>query len=140
MRNIILFIFLTGLFTTCTKDQVAPCACLDNRACTEEYRILNVEITNAAGEPYILDDYYTTKLEDGIKFNLRTDSRDSLASITGEYPVSEDEHFQFTDRCGKEFKFTGIKNGVEVVSRTFLIAHDCCHVEVREGDVKIVVN
>ncbi|MCE7038802.1 hypothetical protein [Dyadobacter sp. CY312] len=140
MKNIILFIFLTGIFTTCTKEDVAPCACVDNRACTEEYRILNIEITNAAGQPYILDSYYTTKVEDNLKFNLQTDSRDSLASITGEYPVAEDQLFQFTDRCGKEFKFTGIKNGVEVISQTYTVAHDCCHVVINEGEVKIVVN
>ena len=140
MKNLILFIFLAGIFTTCTKEEVAPCACVDNRACTEEYRILHVEVTNAAGEPYILDEYYTTKIEDGLKFNLQTDSRDSLASITGEYTVAEDQLFQFTDRCGKEFKFTGIKDGVEVVSRNFVIAHDCCHVVITEGDINVIVD
>jgi len=139
MKNILLFIFIISLFTNCEKDEtIIPCSCPEQLLCTEEYRSIPVEITDEAGLPYVLDEFYTTQLSDGQKITVT--KPDPVAYTLGLYLVLEDRNLDIVDKCGEEFKFTGLKNGVEVISKTFTIKNNCCHIELMKGETKVVIS
>jgi hypothetical protein len=34
----------------------------------------------------------------------------------------------------------GFKNGAEIFSQNFIVGHDCCHIELKEGNPEIKIN
>lgn len=140
MKNIFLFFILILTFSTCVNNDIGPCDCKSNIICTEEYRTISLEITDAGGKPYLLDEYKITRIEDGREIILEKDEYTDIRRSMGNYLLMGDRHKSLTDKCGKAFHFTGRKDGKEVISRNYLIAHDCCHIMVKEGDTKITIN
>jgi hypothetical protein len=59
-------------------------------------------------------------------------------TITGYYPVFNDNFISLTDKCGKEFYFIGYKGNVEVVREQYVFRHDCCHVDKVSGKRQLV--
>lgn len=140
MKNIIIFFVLILAFSTCKDNEVDTCGCEGPINCTLDYRYIVVEITDINGKPYVLDEYKTTRIEDGLEIFIKSDEYTPGRQSLGMYLLMGDGHKSLTDKCGKAFRFTGRKDGKEVISRDYLIAHDCCHIMVKEGDTKITIN
>lgn len=96
------------------------CAGVD---CTQELRYVSTTIKNVLGCPIVLDDYYT--IRSGTQEMIRCKG---FVGHKGEYPVVMDDYKDKLTNVQDEFIFIGIKNGKEVVRRTFTIRADCCHI------------
>jgi len=143
MKRFLLFLLLISLISNCKKEKVEevedPCSCSKGINCTMEYRSVGVTIKNQSGLSISLDNYYTTKILTGEKISLKSSEFDSLRRISGRYPVLGDGQKKLTEKCGTDFKFTGIKNGMEIVKQRYSIGHDCCHVKILSGDPNITI-
>ncbi|MCF2446235.1 hypothetical protein L0657_19920 [Dyadobacter sp. CY345] len=143
MKRIFVYFLLILISSNCKKEvdeATDPCNCTTAVNCTENYITLVLTVTNTSGQPVDLDDYYTTKISTGEKINLKNAEFDSLRGTMGEYPILADGQKDMTEKCGTDFEFTGIKNGNEIVKRTYKIGHDCCHVKILEGDPNIIIS
>lgn len=143
MKRILLFFVAILVLNACKKDLFLnskdPCICYDEVNCTAVYSSVVAVIKNQNGQPLGLDDYYTTKISTGEKINLKSAEFDSLRSIVGKYPILADGQKKLTEKCGTDFEFTGIKNGREIIKKTYNIGHDCCHVKILSGDINIII-
>lgn len=143
MKRILLFFLTTLLFSNCKKDLFLnsrdPCICYGEINCTTVYISVGAIIKNQNGQPIGLDDYYTIKVSTGEKINLKSVEFDSLRSVAGKYPILVDGQKSITEKCGTDFEFIGIKNGIEIVKQKYSIGHDCCHVKILSGDPNITI-
>jgi len=139
MKKIIFCGFLLLAVACDNNDHPGPDGCPINIACTDVYVAVAVNIKNQHGNPYVLDEYYTTKLATGEKLPIQGNGSDPAGIKSGAYLVFRDTQLRFTSRQGEDFEFTGKKNGAVVVQKTFKIGHDCCHVKLLSGDPDIVV-
>ena len=143
MKLLLKLLLLIVLTSNCRKNEkviLDPCSCSEKVICTEVYICVAVVIKNQNGQPVALDDYYTTRMATGEKINLKTAESDSLRNIHGKYPILTDGQKRLTEKCGTDFEFTGIKNGKEIIKRTYSIGHDCCHVKILKGDTSIIIS
>ncbi|MBE9466403.1 hypothetical protein ACFP1I_24430 [Dyadobacter subterraneus] len=144
MKRILLFFVTILLFSTCKKeysvgDMKDPCTCYGDEVCTEQYVSLIIDLKDQYKDPIVLDEYYSTILETGEKINLQDVGLDSLRRKSGRYPIWEDKLMSLTGRCAKQIEFTGLREGREIVKKTFLIGHDCCHVKITLGDPNVII-
>lgn len=141
MKYFLLISLLSAIISTCDDKEspATPCSCPENLICTEEYRTISLEIRDASGKAVSLDDYYTTKISNGEKIELKEEGRDSIARSVGFYPVLEDKNMQIVDKCGEQFEFIGIKNDVTVVKEILTVKNNCCHIELIKGKTKVVL-
>lgn len=109
--------------------------------CTEEYKMLNISITDSSSHPVHLTTYYVKKVSTGemIDFSKEDPYYDSINRIQGYYCVFTDGKMGMTAKSGTEFEFHGILNSVEIVNETYLIGNDGCHVKMISGKPVVVV-
>ncbi|WP_375578827.1 hypothetical protein ABWH96_17655 [Marivirga tractuosa] len=132
----VLLAFMALTFFSCEEDAVNNDDCnLESRICTEEFRLILLEITTPQGEPVVLDDFYTF-LDSRKKFEF---DLDDFQLGSGTYPVITDAELEELNREGTTFIFVGEKDGKNLVEHQMVIGHDCCHVQLIEGDNKIVI-
>ncbi len=144
MKRILLFFVTTLLFSTCKKDDIIggvpdPCTCYGNDGCTTQYKFAIIDLKDQYKEPIVLDQYYSTLLETGEKIDIQDPRLDSLRRKAGRYPIWEDKLMSLTGRCAKQIEFTGLREGKEIVKKTFSIGHDCCHVKIVLGDPNVII-
>jgi hypothetical protein len=142
MKNTFFSLILIFTLSACKdkRKEVDPCGCAGSINCTLEYRNITIDITDKNGKPYLLDKYKVTRAEDGREIIIKTDEYTAILQSLGKYLFVGDGHQSLTDKCGKLFRFTGWKDGKEVISKDYLVAHDCCHILIKEGDTKVVIN
>lgn len=145
MKPVYILFLLTLLFTACKKENsrvTDPCACAGEEICTENFVTLTIKLTGSNGQPYQLDSFSTTALASGevIHFRSKDAELDAIWKTQGSYPILGDNQLATTEKCGSEYEFSGIKNGVEVIKRAFTIGHDCCHVKVLKGETEVVIS
>lgn len=136
-KHLYFYIVLTPIFLFSCEDEISSeddCD-LGSRVCTEEFKSIVLEINDPTGAPVVLDDFYTF-YDSRKKFEYELND---LQKGKGVYPVITDAEMDELDREGTTLIFVGEKNGVNIVEHQMVIGHDCCHVQVIEGDDKIVI-
>ncbi|SEJ18376.1 hypothetical protein SAMN04487995_3656 [Dyadobacter koreensis] len=143
MKRILLFLLLILIISNCKKDNekevLNPCDCPKERNCTLELDFVVINIKNQNSQPISLDEYYTIRISNGEKIISKDFGLDSLRRAWGAYPVISDREKETIEKCGTDFEFTGIKNGIEIVKQRYTIGHDCCHVKILSGKPDIIV-
>ncbi|MGM0580451.1 MAG: hypothetical protein ACQETL_07215 [Bacteroidota bacterium] len=122
-------------FFSCEDENLDSDECDDNLICTEEFRSITLEITTPEGEAVILDNFYTFH-DSRKKFEFELDDHQKG---TGFYPVITDSEIDELEREGTTLIFVGEKDGRNIVEHQMVIGHDCCHVQLIEGEDKIVI-
>ncbi|HRY98313.1 MAG TPA: hypothetical protein P5550_04570 [Bacteroidales bacterium] len=114
----------------------------DDRACTEEFVMLTISLSYPDTSPVLLDDYTVTDLSSGQVLSLSGVDQwiDSVNRLEGRYFLLTDGEYGLTDAQGWPFRFQGYIDTTEVVSRTFSIRNDGCHVRLASGNPDIVIN
>lgn len=135
MKNFFLILFIGFLFTACSeKDK----AC--NGICSEEYRTIVVYVKNSQGEPVILDSFKVVDLTTGRDITLPLDDyTNDYQRERGIYPIFSDKYAREYKEQQTQIKFSGFIDGHEVVSETYKVAADCCHVIHLSGDLELVI-
>lgn len=111
--------------------------CEKNLMCTYEFRSIGVEVSDLSGNGVKLDDFAIVRKSDN---KVITVDQQPMIHQEGRYMLFSDSYMKETSRCGEDFEFKGYKNKQMIVSRTFNIAHNCCHIYLVSGDTKIIVN
>ncbi len=133
----ILFMFVSFSFLSCEDENANDDDCnLGSRLCTEEFRTISLEITNPEGDPVVLD-YFYTFYDSRKKFEY---TLDDVQKGEGIYPVITDADMDELDREGSILIFVGEKDGRNIVEHQMVIGHDCCHVQLIEGDDEIEID
>jgi len=131
-----LFVLIVLSFVSCKEDKMGSDDCnLASRICTEEFRTISLQIQDADGNPVLLDDFYTF-FDSRKKFEF--DSND-FQHERGVYPVITDAELEELEREGTTLIFVGEKNEKNLVEHQMVIGHDCCHVQLIEGENEIVI-
>lgn len=141
MKQLLAILILIPLIFSCTIGNDEPVAgdCAGNQICTEVYMSIALEIKDQQGNPYSLDEYYTTKVATGQKIVLNSVAELEYQQKYGMYPVLDDGQIDNTTKAGQDFEFTGKKNGKVVVTKILTIGHDCCHIVLKKGETKVIV-
>ncbi|MGM0580450.1 MAG: hypothetical protein ACQETL_07210 [Bacteroidota bacterium] len=139
MKNLLVLFCFISMAATCqdksSKSQdKKENPCDPDIMCTMEFRVINLEIRDNAGEAIILDEFYSEV--DGEKIEIPDDVYESRDGI---YPVATDGQMEILDFDGNEVTFYGMLNGETVVEHKMVIGKDCCHIQLVEGDEKIIL-
>lgn len=135
----ILILFLSMPFFACNDETVD---CLEHIACTREYVSLTMNITDGQGAAISLNSYYTEDVNSGEIFNFKNQDNylDSISRANGSYVLFTDGGMGKVNKFGNRFLFHGFINGNEIISESYTIGHDCCHVILLDGNPNIIVN
>lgn len=107
--------------------------CLTKDACTDEYRMVILSISNNSG-PVVLDSAYTIRNSNNHRFNSQ-----NLLMSPGRYTVLDDTYQQFIEDKREMFTFKGFKGGVQVVNEQYDISADDCHITKHSGKDSVLV-
>lgn len=119
---------------SCNHHDDYPSVCGTDRICTEIFKAVTVKVTDTAGAPIELDDYYTIREKTGERIT-------GPGSIVenGYYVVVDDNFIATLMNKTEGFRFIGKKNGVEVVNEIYQITGDCCHVNKDNGKDTVII-
>ena len=138
MKNLFILFCFISMAATCqdknSKDKKEN-PCDPYIMCTMEFRIINLEIRSDAGEAVILDEFYSEINGDKIEI-----PDDVYQSKDGFYPVATDRQMKVLDFEGNEIVFFGLIEGEIVVEHKMTIGKDCCHIQLIDGEEKIIVS
>jgi len=104
--------------------------------CSDEFKMVTLEIFDINDEPVILDRFETISLASGKVYDI-SEYYSSYPS-SGIYPVLTDSQKQDVQKNGTKFQFLGYFDDQLVVSEKFLIMRGRCHIG-SEDDQKIVI-
>ena len=141
MKNLLMLFCFVSMAATCQDNNKSSTQdkkenpCDPDIMCTMEFRIINLEIRDKAGEAIILDEFYSEI--DGEKIEIPDDVYEPNNGI---YPVATDGQMDVLDFDGNEVIFYGMLNGKNVVEHKMVIGKDCCHILLVEGEKKITIS
>lgn len=121
-------------FYSCKDDQLS---CEGEVLCTEEFRMVWLELKDAEGEPVHLDSSKTYLKSELIY------SQNYLQSGFSSIPyhvVVTDSEIDLISSEGSELQFRGWKEGELVVEANYVVAKDCCHIEKTEGPETLTID
>lgn len=129
MKKIILVLSIFAILSnSCTKEN----ECNSNKACTEEFAIIDVDIIGITnGMIAIIDSSKTFKESNGELIYS------GLSSIYERATILNDNHISEIAKKGETFIFEAYKDGQKVISEEYVIKHDCCHVIKVSGKERI---
>jgi len=139
MKNLLILFCFISMAATC-QDQNSSSKdakenpCPPDIICTMEFKIINLEIRNDAGEPIVLDEFYSEI--DGKTVRI---SEDVFEAKNGVYPVVTDGQMKDLDFEGEKVVFVGLIKGQIVVEHEMIVGKDCCHIKLVKGQQKIIL-
>lgn len=101
-------------------------ACESNRYCTQEFRMITIEVNGA-----VLDDFYTIRLRTGDTIRRERPIADKY------YEVLDDLWTNKIKKEGEYFLFEGKVGDSLLVREQFKIGHDECHIRLIEGRTRV---
>lgn len=135
MKNIL---FLALVFISCITMSISSCEkdkgnkCPEDTMCTELFAMITANVVDKNNNPVYLTTYHT--IYDGKEhIFLKSDLNDN------NYTILDDSALDYIKNTTGEIVFEGYINGTKVVSETYLVGADCCHVFKTKGATTIVV-
>ena len=110
---------------------LASCQKPDDKACTMEWRSIQIKVVGAA-----LDDYFTIRLATGDTLRF---SSDPIGTTTDYYPVLDDSFQPSLANKTENFRFVGVIENTVVVNEAFVIAADNCHINYVSGNLTVTL-
>lgn len=144
--SIISILFIGLMIGACNKNSRVGddcgAGCRPNRVCTNDFRSLIVQVVDRSGTGIELDSFKVIRKRDEkvILDNLKWQQPAGVSYMPGFYLVCSDSYMKETSVCGDDFVFKGYLDNKTVANRTYKIAHDCCHIRLVSGNVKIVID
>ena len=132
MKSSIILIFVITLLSSCKN---ADEQCGMQQVCTEEFRSIVLSISDKNGNPIILDSYSVTNQATEKVYNYTSDT----LIQEGQYILADDRLMDDVVRNGNSFLFVGMLSNQEVVRETYVIGHDCCHIQLLSGNTDIII-
>lgn len=125
MKFLVYISFMVFLFV------VISCGNNDDQVfCTEEFRTIAVTIPNTP-----LSDYYT--LRNSTNDTIRIGQENILGNFT--YPILDDNYKSNLTNSQDVFTFVGLIDEEIVITETYIIMADKCHVDLVSGRTEIIL-
>lgn len=121
MKKVIAFLFSLVFVFSCDSDS-------SNVICTEQYKLISLEIVDTNGLPVALDSLKVMLGECDITYEYTSQGYEE-AKTTGMYILLSDEWQKELENIESEIVFTGYIAGEEVVQESFRVTADCCHIQ-----------
>ncbi len=133
MKKVIVLCLCILALTQCEKGFVLNC--------TDDLRIISVEIADEAGQAASVEAYYVVRsnTNDTILTHASQTYMDFGFLPTGEIVIFSDIEKEHTTLNGVKFRLTAYFEGIKVIDEDYVIRHDRCHVELVSGKTKIVI-
>lgn len=125
MKFLASVIVIVAFFAACCKSK-------EPFVCTQEFRIISLQVVNPQDQPIALDSFYTTRISNNERFT-------ATASSPSWYPVLDDSYHQKLRNKEDRFRFTGWRNGAVVVNELYTIGADACHIFKISGSGKVML-
>lgn len=103
--------------------------------CTLDLRLVSLAVVDANGNAILLDDAYTEDAN-GNRLPAHLYGFDEHLQA---YVVLNDAWVHGHQNTTATLRFVGVKNGVKVVTESYLISSDCCHIAKQSGKDKVVL-
>lgn len=132
--SIFVLVVLSPLFIYMSCKNTGASRNCEEAICTMEFRSLNVQIKDNAGNPVKFDEVFTLRVNTGerIRYDINTNP-------DGSYTVLDDSYQKKLSQSTAEFRFVAIKAGKELVNELYVISADCCHISKVSGKEEVVV-
>lgn len=130
------FILLVGLIvftSSCEKDLNRECSGI----CTEEFRTITAEITDAEANPVLLDSLSIIDITNDLELDLSL--LDSQFE-NGFYTIFNDNFVSEYRNQEISLHFRGFQEGELIVTETYKVGADCCHVYYISGPLEIILD
>ena len=128
------------MITTCNNNQDEKNDCSEV-ICTMEFRSISVSLKDKSEMPVSLDRFKVTATETGK--DMTRDVNDlnwELIRQTGNYPIFGDEFSKEYQNKEVEILFEGFIGNDRIANLTFLVGADCCHVQLIDGQLEVVLD
>lgn len=137
MKHFFAFLLLSSFtFTACDGIfKTNDCNNCDDIACTEEFKMIAIDVVDTDGTPIKLNDYKITFTKTGDAVSLNQD--DQL--IYGKYILATDAMMADLECDGTKITFSYSLDGKSYTNETFLIGKDCCHLQWRDDKAQEIV-
>lgn len=122
------------LFISCNDNNI----CKDT-LCTEEFRTILVSVKDQDENPVALNSFKVINIQNNGDMTVTLSASElEMAQQSGKYPLVND----LSLKINKERKvlFKGYINNKEVISSTYTVSTDCCHIGLISGDLNLTLN
>jgi len=141
------FLFLLiGVLLSCgtsqpTQPAPTPEPCPDDIACTEEYKAITIQVQDEQGSPVELDALTILNQTDDNNIEInQAEWYTGMAQDRGRYVILTDASQKILENRRVIVVVTGKKEEQQILSSTFVLGADCCHVQHYEGELLITIN
>ena len=134
--HLVLFSFVLSQCNS-KQEQDSSASC-DGIMCTQQFVSFSVSVKDGDGNSFALDDYKVIDQqsdEDLPESDMASGFYEHAPA--GPYPLYSDSFQNAHQNTERELLFKGYYEGEEVISRTYKVAADCCHVQLLKGDLEI---
>jgi len=107
---------------------IASCSNKNQIACTQEFRMVTVNLRLQNGEAASLDSSYTVRVSNGEKI------KPQQPLSHGAYVVLDDNYHPKLKNGEDRFRFVGWKNNQVAIEKEYSIAADDCHIYKKVGE------
>ena len=127
----------TFLFITLLILLAASCNREKDKMCTDEFRLITINIKDSSGAAVLLDSNYTEILHTNSIIRIKTDS---IFIKNGSYIVFTDSQMDLIEKDAEtEIKFIGFKRSGKVVDERYIVTQDGCHIQRLSGNTKLTL-
>lgn len=134
IQTIITMAAVTLLFGCSASKKIVKTNPCEGMMCTDQFVSVNLQLVDKDGLPIRLDEAYITRISTGEVLRYERTGR-----AEGRYILVDDSYLKMLKNSSDQFQFTGKKNGAAVVQERYTLEADCCHVSMKEGRDKIVM-
>lgn len=113
----------------------------DTVGCTEQFETISIEVRDEDGVKVPLDSFEVTDLRTHTDLTGNY-SEEELQTFrdNGRYPIYNDNFVQEHPNEDRSIVFKGFIGGNTVVTETYVVHADCCHVSLVSGDEVLIIN
>ncbi len=118
------------IITACLVILSVLASCKDEKECTLEFKVISVAITNFDDSPASFDEIHLIRLSSSDTLPVANDGGADFKLIDDSFEISESE----------DFLLQGYQQEQLVVSETYTLGHDGCHVSKISGRSEITLD
>ena len=117
-----------------SSQNIALQDCPEDLMCTMDFRLLSVQIN---ADQNNRPDSVQTVLNSDQKTILNRKKSEDIESLSSGWILATDSDMHLVSRNGTAVTLNIYKAGQIIHSQEYVIAHDCCHIQLKEGPREI---
>ncbi len=128
-------LLLTMTQISCNSDDDSDCR---NTICTTEFVTITVFVKDQDQQPVALDSFKVINIENGTDMTISlSQSELEMSQQSGQYPLVNDGSLEANEK--RQIQFKGFINNQEVISSSYTVSDDCCHIDVITGNLQLTL-